>query len=127
MFFYFHYRTFVSEKTFLVGNSTVVTPDKPDVEELEKAFEAVENSEKEKIETQGLSATELNQIVQENDDDDEVIVFLISRIFQSKIWFHEFFIQQDDDEIIIKKPSGKLKTPTQQNRRMTIGMFYNFT
>ena len=78
----------------MVGNSTVVTPDKPDVEELEKAFEAVENSEKEKIETQGLSATELNQIVQENDDDDEVIVFwiisknfsiknLISRIFYS--------------------------------------------
>ena len=94
MFFYFHYRTFVSEKTFLVGNSTVVTPDKPDIEELEKAFEAVENSEKEKIETQGLSATELNQIVQENDDDDEVIncIFdftnfsiknLISRIFYS--------------------------------------------
>ena len=68
----------------MVGNSTVVTPDKPDVEELEKTFEAVENSEKGKIETQGLSATELNQIVQENDDD-EVIVFLISRIFQSKI------------------------------------------
>ena len=87
----------------MVGNSTVVTPDKPEVAELEKALlEAAENIEKEKIRTQGLSstelsATELNQIVQEDDGD------------------------EDDEEIIIKRPSGKTKTPKQQNRRMTIG------
>ena len=78
----------------------MVTPDKPEVAELEKALlEAAENIEKEKIRTQGLSstelsATELNQIVQED---------------------------EDDEEIIIKRPSEKTKTPKQQNRRMTIG------
>ena len=66
----------------MVGNSTIVTPDKPEVAELEKAFvaelekqqkalEIAENIEKEKIRTQGLSATELNQIVQEDDDDED--------------------------------------------------------
>ena len=39
------YKTFVSEKTFLVGNSTVVTPNKPDVDELEKKLETAKNHE----------------------------------------------------------------------------------
>ena len=112
-------KTLVSEKPFLVGDSTVVTPNIPVVTVLSPVSSVVLGpiaSTENEVEDDNLAKTITN-----NDDEKENYE---QSTLGGATMLPTNIDDEEDDEIIIRRPAVD-KTPSNLKRRLTIGKLLN--